>query len=261
MSEDQTDEASARVMADGLPDGHRQDPPGAERTSSGERPMVGPGPPVEEPPAAGTVRPRGPGTPVLGGLLVALIVLVAGFGFTVSRPTTYSVTAVASLAPRDAGSVSAATVELVARSYMAYLTSPYVLARAGADSGVPADELTRGTSVTVEPSTANLQVAVQLPGPAQASAAANAMGNAAVEKATTDPLVRADLVSPADPGVVDKHPPRSLLLVGSVLAALLAGAVATVVLAQRARREPDADGADGSGVGQARAVASDRNQA
>jgi capsular polysaccharide biosynthesis protein len=175
--------------------------------------------------------------PVLAGLVVALIVLGCGLVYTTIRPTTYTATSVFTLGPRDAVNTPADTVELVARSYRAYMSSPDVLAEVSRSTGTPLSASADEVEVQVPPGTANLQTEVTLTSADRAAAVADAINAAGVAKAGRDALVAPDLVSPADPAAATTHPRRLLLVAGSVLAAILAGSLVLYVLGHRYEHE------------------------
>lgn len=168
-------------------------------------------------------------------LLAGLPLFGAVLFYAENLPNTYTSTAVVSLTPRPDVAVGGDILRVVAPKYVAYLDSRPVVAEVAAAKGLDAGELQDGLDVSVAPETANLEVNVELADPQDAAAAAQALAMQAVELATADRLLRADLLVPAVVVQTPSGPPRRLIEAGGALLALLAG----VTLALTAdRRQP-----------------------
>ncbi len=186
---------------------------------------------------AGLARP--PRRRVVAAILPAAAFLAAAMGGIQAWPSSYVATSVVSFAPRPPTMMPADTVQLMAQKYAVIATSSPLVDAVGRAIGVGPDELSPSLSAAISPGSANLEISVVRRDRAQAVAAANAAAALVVERAGDDALTVADITAPAGGSDVVSKPPRSLLRVVSVVAAVVLGVVGWMLLSGRTRRRPD----------------------
>ena len=156
------------------------------------------------------------------------LILVAALALTVlgttalyvnSQPDVYTSRAILSLSPRD-NRFGSDNLELAASRYLAYLASSSTLRQVGEEIGERPAVLSRSTEVIVQPNTVNIAVSVTMTSRDRAARAANAVASLGLRRARGDKLVALELVVP---GVIPKRPsgpPRRLIMIGGIGAAL-----------------------------------------
>lgn len=162
--------------------------------------------------------------------------LVGGGLYAVLSPTTYTVTSVFAVTPRNGSTASADVVRLLASSYVPYLTSGEVGDEVAVATGRPVATIADASVVSVDPGTADVRTVTTLPDPREAAEIANRLAEAGVTRAAQESLVTGDLVAPADPASAVASPPRTLILTSAALAAVIVAVVAWIGLARRQRR-------------------------
>ncbi len=181
-------------------------------------------------------------------LLVVVPLFGAVLGYAQTLPTTWTARATVAFTPRPSNPVGADTVTLVLPSYLSYVLSAGVLDDVGDRVGLDRGALESAVDVSVPPTTATLEVVVTGRRAQQVADVANALGNAAVGRSADDPVVSGALVAPAVAPTAPSGPRRQVLLLGGLLAALLAGALVTAVVERgtpRVRTAADVRGALG----------------
>lgn len=165
-----------------------------------------------------------------GGWLVfavtGLSVLLGVGVWVVSRPPLYTGSAVVAIVPKGPRPVSAGVVMLTAPRYVAYATSPYALRQVAGPAGRDSAELRDAVVVTMAAATANITVAVTLDDPRAAARTANLLAEAVAKRTAADPILGAQVVSPAVPVPEPAGPGRPALLGAGLLAGLVAGSAA-----------------------------------
>jgi hypothetical protein len=166
------------------------------------------------------------------------LILVAALALTVlgtvalyvnGQPDVYTSRAILTLSPRDT-SFGSDNLELAASRYLAYLSSPSTLSQVGAEIGERPSVLGKATEVLVQPATVNIVVSVTMPDRHRAARAANAVAALGLRQARADRLVALELVVP---GVIPKAPsgpPRRLIMIGGLGAALGVSIIAVAAL-------------------------------
>ena len=172
----------------------------------------------------------------LAPLLAGVIVLGAGLAVVERLPTSYATTSTISFAPRAETLVSADVIELIANKYAVVARASTTVDTAAVAAGVEPEDLRADLSVTVEPRTANLDVTVSLDSADQAAKACNAIANVVDRSVRDDQLVSGEITNRADPDAAERNPPRGMLRLIVVAAALLAAAWAGFAVRQLDRR-------------------------
>jgi capsular polysaccharide biosynthesis protein len=174
-------------------------------------------------------------------LLAGLLVLGGGLAIIELLPTRYSTTSTLSFAPRSAPNISADVIELAANKYAVVARSTTSVNSAAAAASVTREELRDALSVSVEPTTANLDIAVSLPDSRKAATAANTIAAVVSRAAVNDRLIAGEITARADPAAAQTEPSRSLLRVVAVAAALLAAGWASFAARHVGRRQGEPD--------------------
>lgn len=173
-------------------------------------------------------------------LLVAIPLFAGVVVYVQSLPDLYDGESVVAFSPQPDATIGSDTIRVVVPKYVAYLsaraTAREVAERLDEDEGTLSDAV--DASVAVD--TANLTVKVRLPDPERAAEAANAFAQEAVRFSNTDTQLQGQVVAPALPPTEPASPPRTLLLAGGLVLALLGGATAAVVLDRSRPRVTDA---------------------
>ncbi len=167
-------------------------------------------------------------------LLVSVPVFLGVAVYAESRPAVYTAETTLSFTPRLGSSVGADVIRLVLPRYVAFLAAPSTLARVTAATGVDDSTLSRSSDASIQTDTANLTVTVTLGSSRQAAQVANAFGDAALVYARADELLEAQIVARALPSDSPSGPPRRLLEIAGLLAAVLTG-VAVALTRERLR--------------------------
>jgi Mrp family chromosome partitioning ATPase len=167
-------------------------------------------------------------------LVVALFVTAGGVAYAETLPSEYDGTAVVAYVPRPG--VGSDVVRVVVAKYETYVGSRALAVRLARDFEIPSSKLDAAVSTGTTQETGNLTIRVRLRDAATAAAVANAYAQAALDRAQGDELVSADITAPALPVTGPSAPPRRLIEVAALLAAIVAGgAVAFVVARARPR--------------------------
>lgn len=175
--------------------------------------------------------------------VVAAVSVLLGVGVWVAgRPPVYTSTAVVAVVPKGPRPVAAAVVMLTAPRYVAYATSPYVLRQIAGPAGRDSRQLRDAVVVTMAAATANISIAVTLDDPRVAARTANLLAGAITGRAGADPVLAAQVVSPAVPPTGPSGPGRPALLGAGALAALAAGLAASTAVERHRRRALPARG-------------------
>ncbi|WP_405727535.1 hypothetical protein OG885_06695 [Streptomyces sp. NBC_00028] len=217
-------------------------PGGAPRPDAGPRPQEASPPPPDDAAAARPDRPWRRRFAVwrrnrwLAPLLAGLVVLGAGLAVVEKLPTSYATTSTISFAPRADTLVSADVIELIANKYAVVARASATVHVAAVAADVKPEDLRAGLSVTVEPRTANLDITVSLDDADQAARACNAIASVVDRSVRDDRLVSGEITDRADPAAAERHPPRGMLRLMVVAAALLAAGWAGFVVRQMDRR-------------------------
>ncbi len=161
-------------------------------------------------------------------LLVAVPVLLGVVAYAETRPAVYRAESTLSFTPRLGTSVGADVIRLVLPRYVAYLAAPATVARVANATGEDPEQLTGAADASIQTDTANLTITVTLGDGGRAADAANALADAALSYARGDDLLEAQLVARAQPSTTPTGPPRRLLEIAGLLAALLSGVAAAL---------------------------------
>lgn len=161
---------------------------------------------------------------LLCGLIAAIAVAAAAAGYLATASRAYTSSAFLTLSPRDASKGSADNLTLAATRYQAFLGSTAALEAVAVELRADATELADDVTVTIPPQTVTIVIAAAAAKPAHAARIANALADAAVEHARTDPVASVDLVAPAVSASAPSTPAIRMVVVG-------AGAVIAVVAA------------------------------
>ncbi|MEO6206010.1 MAG: hypothetical protein ABIO67_11610, partial [Mycobacteriales bacterium] len=156
-------------------------------------------------------------------LLVTVPVFLGVAVYAETRPAIYTAETTLSFTPRLGTQVGADVIRLVLPRYVAFLAAPSTLSRVTAVTGVDDSTLSRSSDATIQTDTANLTVTVKLTSGTQAARVANAFGDAALVYARGDELLEAQIVARALPSDTPSGPPRRLLEIAGLLAAVLTG--------------------------------------
>lgn len=167
-------------------------------------------------------------------LLVAVPLASAAGLYAGALPAQYDASTTVAFAPRLGSQVGADVVRVVLPRYVAYLTADSTVDTVASGLRTDPASLAGAVQVSVATDTANLAVAVRSQDPVAAAAAANAFAQAALVESADDDLLQGQQVAPALPPRQPAAPPRGLLQLAGLLAALLAGGGAAV-LAERSR--------------------------
>ena len=169
------------------------------------------------------------------GLVLTLVVVVAGAGLSSRVEERYESSAIVAFMPRDPVATGAETMVLVMPKYVEVLRSPPVVDLAAAQLAESPERVRDASSAMVEPNTLNLVVRTVSTDAQTASALAQVLAAGLIQAAAEDPLVRAELVAAAVPGSVTEPPTPGQVLVLSLLLGLLSGAVVAGSIARRSR--------------------------
>ncbi|CAL9636685.1 hypothetical protein [Streptomyces levis] len=178
---------------------------------------------------------------LLAALLAGLLVLGAGLVIIEELPTRYSTTSTVSFAPRSQPTISADVIELAANKYAVVAGSTASVASAAAAADVTREALRDALSISVDPQTANLNIAVALGDSRESATAANAIADVVDRAAARDTLIAGDITARADPAAAQTEPSRALLRVIAVAAALLVAGWVSFAARQISRRQRQSD--------------------
>ena len=153
-----------------------------------------------------------------------------------SSPRQYTATSVVSITPREAEAPPAASMfTLLTKSYVAFASSDHTAAKISQATGVPMDDIQRGTNVTMEPNTTNVEVEATMSSPGDAALVAGAVGVRLVAFSSYDRTLTASMVVPPTPPSSPELEGVRTLVVRTLL--LTAGAlIALAVLLGLSRR-------------------------
>lgn len=156
--------------------------------------------------------------------------------FASTLPTLYAGNAVVALVPLPSDETdSDDAVEIAMPAYVAQATSPTTIEEVAAEVGVPAGDLAEELHVTYEPESSTMAIELQLPSPANAADAANAIAARVITAAQGDELVAAEVVSRALPEGEPDAPRRGLMGLAALGAGTVVGTAAALFL-ERTRR-------------------------
>ncbi len=167
-------------------------------------------------------------------LLVSVPVFLGVAVYAETRPAVYTAESTLSFTPRLGSSVGADVIRLVLPRYVAYLAAPSTLGRVSTVTGVDDSVLSRSSDASIQTDTANLTVTVKLASGQRAAEVANAFADAALVYARGDDLLEGQIVARALPSDTPSGPPRRLLEIAGLLAAVLTG-VAVALTRERLR--------------------------
>jgi len=166
------------------------------------------------------------------------LILVAALALTVlgtvalyvnSQPDVYTSRAILSISPRDTR-FGSDNLELAASRYLVYLSSSSTLSQVGTEIGEQPAMLGEATEVIVQPGTVNITVSVTMPDRQRAARAANAVAALGLRQARGDKLVALELVVPGVIPRAPSGPPRRLIMIGGIGAALGLSIIAAAAL-------------------------------
>lgn len=169
-------------------------------------------------------------------LLAGLLVMLGGVIYALTQPTTHTATSVFTVQARSPETLSADSVRLRASSYVAFVSAPTQVEQVARVNGLDPDKIAANTEVSLDPGSANVRIAVILPTAAGATIAANGLADAGVLRAAEDPLVTAELVSRALPEAAQTNPPRTQIIIGAAVAAVIVTVLTLSALTRRRSR-------------------------
>lgn len=164
-------------------------------------------------------------------LLLVAVPLIAGVVlYTESLPATYEATTVVSFAPRLDTQVGADIVRIVVPKYQVYVQSDAVIRSAARSLHVPTSDIDGHLNAQIPQDTSTLEITVDGKQAKVVSKAVNFLAQRAVEFSKGDELLTGTTVSRAVTPTSPSGPPRRLIELAGLLAALLAGVGATLFL-------------------------------
>lgn len=172
---------------------------------------------------------------ILAGLLAGLVVLGVGLAAIAQQPTRYAVTSTVSFAPRAPG-VQADIVQLAATKYAVVAGASTTLDSAARRNSMTTARLRDAVSVSVQQTTANVDIKVTVVDSAQAAEAANAIASVVAGATDSDKLISGEVTAPADPAAAQRKPSRTLLRAVAIVAALLVAGWVTFGVRHVSRR-------------------------
>jgi capsular exopolysaccharide synthesis family protein len=168
--------------------------------------------------------------------LVLVAVFAGAYAYAYTLPSQYTAKVIVSLTPRPSTGVGASDIAQLGQQYVAYVTAPTTVRRVADRIGVDRSTLGDAVGADVATGSVNLTIKVQLRTPRTTAVAANALADAVVAFAGGDPLISAQVVSPATVPTDPSKPRRKLIAgAGGVIAVILATAVALLVERGRPR--------------------------
>lgn len=158
-------------------------------------------------------------------LLVATAIVSGVSAWAIARPSEYAATSLVAMRPHGERPAAAPMVVLTAPRYVAYATSPFLLRQIARDAGLNASDLEAAVVVSMEVATANLSIVVTLRDAEAAARVANAVADAVAERARTDVVLTAQVLSEAEVPTAPSGPSRAgWIVVGLLLGVVLAAA-------------------------------------
>lgn len=148
----------------------------------------------------------------------------------------YQGQAVVAFQPRDADLTGAETMTLLTPKYVEVLRSPSLVNDVAAQLGEQSEDVLESSTAELEPNTLNLRVDARAGDPDRAVSIANALAAGAVQRASEDPLISAEIVAWAVPRSSPTPPtPDQILLLGLLVAVAGAAAVGAGIAHLRSR--------------------------
>jgi receptor protein-tyrosine kinase len=161
---------------------------------------------------------------------VALAFVIGATLYAYQLPNQYSGRVVVAFAPRKDVNIGGDIVRQVLPKYVAYATSRATLDRVATEMGERPGVLRDAVSAGVAVDSGNLSISAELASARRASDAANAVANAVISFADTDPLLQGVIVAPALPETTPSGPPRMLIEAAALLIGVLLGAAVAYLL-------------------------------
>lgn len=175
-------------------------------------------------------------------LLVVALPLVVGSAYVAETlPPTYTGETTISFAPRPESDVGADIVRLLLPRYAVFAASRQNVRDVADALALDEREVADAVDVSIPADTGNLTVTVELDSPDLAAEVANALAAATVAFAESDPLISGIVVESALPPSEPSGPPRRLIELASLLAALLLGIGLAVIVERFAPTVRSAD--------------------
>lgn len=173
---------------------------------------------------------------------VVLLVTIGATGvFALTLPDTYTARAIVQVSPQsteNGGIVGNLTVSSAAAGYVAYLGSPVTLNSVAETVGLPYSELKAGLDIRLLPATTTIAVEYESQRAADAAAGANAIAAQGLSRSVNDPVATLAILSSATPPGSPSGPARTLILIaGTALGVLLAGAAAALLSTRSPRTQ------------------------
>ncbi len=178
------------------------------------------------------------------GVVVALQVATGGAVYTLLTPAAFTASSVFSLRPEPETPVSGDVLLITAQEYVAYVSSPQVMAAAAAETEASAEALRDGTDVSVENGTTNVRIDVTLSSAPAAVNAANQLADVAAAEGIDDRLVDVKVVSLAAVTATDVTPPRRLFFAVTGVLSILSGFLVWYVVGRSGGRPTRTSGHD-----------------
>lgn len=204
------------------------------------------------------MRPRRLVTSALVGLAAMLGVLLTTVAYVAGLPPEYTGRALVLFGSRpteNGGLAGSDTVQAAAAGYVAFVSAPATIQEVANSIGEDPAVLKDGLAVTQLPTTSTVAVEFTAGQAEQAARGANALANTMARRAGTDPVVFAEVLTPAAVPNAPSGPARAVLVAaGGLLGLLVGGAVAGGLLLlgrdrSRWQAAPRTDAPDIDGVG------------
>jgi capsular exopolysaccharide synthesis family protein len=161
----------------------------------------------------------------------AIASCVGALIFAATLPTLYAGNSVVAFVPRPGIDVdSDDAVEITMPAYTARAQAPSTISAIALEVDVPAGDLADGLELQYETESSTMMIEVQLPSPADAADAANAIAAFILEEADDDPLIEPEVVSRALPDGDPDAPRRGLMGIAALGAGAVMGSAAAVYL-------------------------------
>lgn len=166
--------------------------------------------------------------------MAAAVVLGATL-YAQSLPNSYDGRTILAFAPRMAADgepvdVGADTLRVLLPKYVAYVSSRATVRRVADRIGEVPGDLVSAVDATITEDSGNITITVTLPSARRAASAANALADETLAFNGTDPLLQGVTVAPALPPTSPSGPPRTLILLASLVVGLTLGVAAAFVL-------------------------------
>ncbi|PKW26715.1 hypothetical protein [Phycicoccus duodecadis] len=161
------------------------------------------------------------------GLLLALVVAIVGQVYAAGLPDQYTAQSVVLFGsrPTENGSIASSdSVQAAAAGYVAYLSAPSTLREVADGIGESPAVLKDGLTVTQLPATGTIRIDFETTDPDRAARASNALATSMAARTVSDPVVYGQVLARAAVPLQPSGPPRTILLVATILVALLLGA-------------------------------------